>query len=104
MDFFSSDAKVISIGANYLRIAAFLTWAYSILFISISALQGMKKPIYALWIGTFRQIVAPIVVFPLLLQYFKLGIYGVWWGIFAIVWLSAIITSFYLRHTLEKLN
>lgn len=104
MDIFTNDKEVISIGANYLRIAAFITWAYAILFINVSALQGMKKPMYALWIGLFRQIIAPIIVFWILVNQFNLGIYGIWIGIFVITWTAAIITLFYSRHVLNKLN
>lgn len=102
IDIFTNDQEIISIGTHYLRIVAFLTWAYATLFISISTLQGMKKPSYALWIGLFRQIIAPTIIFYFFVKYLGFGINAVWWGIFSIVWLSAIITIIYTRHVIKK--
>ncbi|OHA26320.1 MAG: MATE family efflux transporter [Candidatus Taylorbacteria bacterium RIFCSPHIGHO2_02_FULL_46_13] len=98
MELFTHDPLVISSGIVYLKIAAFITWAYALLFISVSALQGLKKPLYPLWIGLARQIVAPIIVFTLTARAF--GIVGIWWGIFAITWAAAFITLFYLKNVL----
>lgn len=103
MKFFTSDANVISIGAHYLKIAAGITIAYAMLFITTSALQGMKKPVYAVWIGLYRQIVAPLLVFNFLIIYFHTGIDGVWWGIFGITWSAAIVTVLYGKHVLRKI-
>ena len=63
---FSDDPEAISIGTTFLRISAITYWAYMILYISVSALQGLKKPIYAIWIGIYRQIAAPALIFWLL--------------------------------------
>ncbi len=103
MDFFTDDSGVIDIGAHYLKIAALITIAYAILFITVSALQGMKKPMYAVWIGLFRQIAAPAIIFTLAVKYFD-SIDGIWWGIFGITWLSAIITFFYGKHVLKRFD
>lgn len=96
MAIFTQDQEVINIGKDYLRIAAFITWAYPILFIITSVLQGLKKPAFAVWIGIFRQIVAPLIVFWSLINVFNLGIFGVWWGVFIIAWSSALISIWYL--------
>jgi putative MATE family efflux protein len=102
MSFFTDNAEVIAIGAHYLKIASGITIAYAILFVTVSALQGMKKPMYAVWIGLFRQIVAPIAIFSLAINYFNFGIDGIWWGIFAITWFAAIVTLFYAKHVLKE--
>ncbi len=104
MRIFTQDPNIISIGSHYLKIAAFITWAYSLLFVNVSVLQGLKKPMYAIWIGLFRQILGPIVVFYILTKIFHLGIYGIWYGIFFIVWLSAIITVIYTKSVLKKVE
>ena len=104
MMIFTNDVNIISIGANYLKIAAFITWAYSLLFVNVSALQGLKRPMYAIWIGLFRQIVAPVIVFYILVNIFNLGIYGVWIGVFLIVWLSALITIFYTKYVIKNID
>jgi putative MATE family efflux protein len=97
MGFFTDDARVIQIGATYLRIDAFALYAYVILFVMVAALQGMKKPMFAVWIGLYRQIVAPVMVFYLLVHVTKAGLLGVWWGIFAITWSAALFTIYYAR-------
>lgn len=101
MRFFTPDITVIDIGAVYLRIAAFISFAYVILFVNVSALQGVKKPMFALYIGFFRQIAAPLILFPIATSYF--GILGLWGAIFIIVWVGAIITIFYSRHVINGL-
>lgn len=95
MRIFTQDADVIAYGSDYLRIAAFLTWAYVLLFVHVAALQGIKKPMFALWIGLYRQILAPIILFSILSSYY--GLFGIWVGIFITVWSGAIITVIYAR-------
>ena len=57
MQIFTEDAAVLDIGTFYLRISAFIYWAYIILFVAVAALQGLKRPLYAIWIGLYRQII-----------------------------------------------
>lgn len=104
MGVFTTDQIVISIGANYLRIAAFIFQAYIILYISVSCLQGMKKPLYAIWVGLYRQIAAPLVIFLGLVHLMGLGIVSVFWGIFGITWSAALFTLWYSRRTIDKIN
>jgi len=100
MGIFTNDPVVEDIGTTYLRFASFLTWAYSIIYINISALQGIKKPQYALYIGIYRQIFAPIVLFTLLTAFF--GIMGIWVGIFINVWTGAIMTIWFARKAMPQ--
>jgi putative MATE family efflux protein len=104
MGIFTADQAVLSIGASYLRIAAFIFQAYIILYISVSCLQGMKKPLYAIWVGLYRQIAAPLVIFFGLVHVLGLGILSVFWGIFAITWSAALFTLWYSRRTLENIR
>jgi putative MATE family efflux protein len=103
MAFFTTSSAVIAIGSNYLRIAAFIFWGYVILFTSVSALQGIKRPLYAVWIGLYRQIAGPALLFHLLATVLGWGLYGIWWGIFILVWTSTIITILYTRHAIKSL-
>ncbi|MGE5838991.1 MAG: MATE family efflux transporter, partial [Deltaproteobacteria bacterium] len=48
MTFFTDDPSVIRTGAAYLRIDALVFYAYVVLFVHVAALQGMKRPMYAL--------------------------------------------------------
>ena len=102
MAIFTDDSKVISVGTGYLKIAAFLLFAYVILFVHVAALQGMKKPMFAVWIGMFRQIVAPVVVFYSVTEFLDFGLKGVWWGIFSINWSAAVIAIIYSRRRLNQ--
>ena len=99
---FSADPSVISIGSNYLKISSLVYWAYAILYITVSILQGLKKPFYAIWIGIYRQLAIPLLIFWLITDIFKLKLTGLWWGIFIINWSAAVITWFYLKHTLKR--
>ncbi|MEI7498054.1 MAG: MATE family efflux transporter [Candidatus Falkowbacteria bacterium] len=103
MQLFTSDQVVINTGVHYLYISILLYWAYGLLYITVSALQGLKYPQFAVFIGLYRQIIAPIIIFWLLATVFGWGIYGIWWGIFAINWSAALISFGYLRNRLKKI-
>jgi putative MATE family efflux protein len=100
MQLFTKAPVVVAIGTSYLHIESFVFAAYVILYASISALQGLKKPVFALWIGLFRQIIAPLPVFYLLANYVGWGLTGIWWGIFLVTWTAACIALLFIRHTL----
>jgi putative MATE family efflux protein len=97
MVFFTDDVSVIEIGTTYMRIDCLVFYAYVILFTNIAALQGVKKPMFAVWIGFFRQLVAPIVIFYVLINILDVGLLGIWWGFFSITWSAAIFSVFYTR-------
>jgi len=102
MALFTSDESVVAIGATYLRIDALVLYAYVLLFVHVAALQGMKKPMFAVWIGLYRQIVAPFLLFWMLTRVFQFGPLAIWWGIFAITWSAAIFTFFYARKRVKQ--
>ena len=102
--FFTKDEAVIAAGASYLRIDAFVLYAYVILFSHMGILQGLKKPLFPVIIGLFRQIAAPVGVFLLLTRIFDLGLSGIWWGILIVTWSAALITFFYARQVLAKVS
>ena len=97
MGFFTDDTLVIDIGTTYMRIDCFVFNAYVILFTNIAALQGVKRPMFAVWIGVLRQLVAPCVVFYTLINIFEAGLLGIWWGFFSITWTAALFSIFYTR-------
>ena len=102
MNLFTDDPRVISAGATYLKIDALVLYAYVVLFVHVAALQGVKRPMFAIFIGVFRQIVAPGIVFWLLSQVFGWELLGIWWGIFIVTWSAAVITVFYTRRLLRR--
>jgi putative MATE family efflux protein len=104
MAFFTADGAVLSVGATYLMIDALALYAYVILFVNVAALQGMKRPMFSLWIGLYRQIVAPFIVFWFLTEILEVGLLGIWWGVLAITWSAAGYSFFYTRRILRKVS
>ena len=100
---FTNDIKVIGIGIEYLHIAVLFFCAYIFLNISVSTLQGMKKPAYAIFVGAYRQFLIPIPLFFLFAIYFGWGTKGIWWGVFVANWSAAIFTYFYTRNKISNL-
>ena len=103
MNLFTDDPEVVAVGARYLRIAAFIEYAYVILFVNTSALQGLKMPAFALWIGLYRQIVAPLTLFWMVTQVWDLGLGGIWWGIFGITWSAALVAVIFAQRRVSRL-
>lgn len=103
MQAFTADIHVIGIGAEYLKIAALFFFAYVFLNISVATLQGLKKPLYAIFVGAYRQFLIPLPLFLFLAIYLGWGTKGIWWGIFIANWSAAIFTFFYTRHQIKKL-
>lgn len=104
MEIFTADRSVIDTGVGYLAIEAYVLPAYVLLYISVSAMQGIKMPMFGLMIGLYRQIAGPSVVFHLLTTVLGLGLIGIWWGIFGITWSAALVVVFYVSRTLAKLE
>lgn len=92
MERFTEDTEVIRIGTEYLRIASITLCSYVILFQTVFMLQGLKRPMLALWIGLYRQILAPCLVFYLLAIVLNWQLDGIWWGIFGVTWSAALFT------------
>jgi putative MATE family efflux protein len=101
---FTADAETIAIGAQYLRICAPLYFGYLVLYLAVSVLQGLKRPFYAIWIGAYRQAVAPLLVFPLLASWLGWGLEGIWWGIFIINWSATGVSYWYVKNKLRGLG
>lgn len=104
MRFFTDDPAVIAIGAEYLRIDAFTLFGYVVIFISVSALQGMKRPLFAIWMGISRQVLAPWALFTLFCTILGFGTMALWLSILLIVWTSAVISFCYARRTLKRVE
>lgn len=102
MTLFTEDPAVVDIGTTYLRIDALVFFAYVILFVHVAALQGVKRPMFGVWIGLGRQIIAPLIVFGLLVKWLGMGLIGIWWGIFGITWAAALIAAISGRRYLAR--
>lgn len=95
MRVFSDDPAVIAPGAQYLRVAAFILYAYVILFVMAAALQVIKLPMVAVWIGLYRQLIAPVVIIYGLSRWTDLGLWSVWISVFFTTWSSAFVIGWY---------
>ena len=104
MNFFSNDLEVIKIGFTYLRISILMYLTYVILNICIATLQGLKKPIFALWIGLYRQLIMPGIIIYILIKLRHSPIASIWWALVLINWSAVIFTFFYTKKELKKLT
>jgi len=98
---FIEDESVVRIGRTYLYIEAITFYSYILLMNSTALLQGLKRPLFAIWIGIYRQLVAPIIVFYLFAKTFDMGVTGIWWGVCFVTWSAALITFAYARWSLR---
>lgn len=95
MRLFTDDPIVIGHGRDYLLSATFTLAAYPILFVTVFAMQGIKKPAYGLWMGLYRQLLAPAVIFHSLAFTLAWGAWGVWWGICIVNWSGALFALYW---------
>ena len=100
---FNNDPLVVDAGTVYLRIEVFAFVTYVFLNTGISSMQGIKKPNFAVFIGLYRQIVFPIILFYLLGSVIDFGIKGVWYGIVIINWSAVFITILYHKKLMKNL-
>jgi putative MATE family efflux protein len=100
--FFTGDDQVISIGVEYLHVAVFYFLSYIILNISVSTMQGMKKPMFAIWIGLYRRLLVPLPLFYFLAEVLNWGTKGIWWSLFIVNWTAAVYTFFYTRKKISQ--
>jgi putative MATE family efflux protein len=104
MTLFTQDESVVAVGSNYLKIAAMTLPSYVVLFQTVFMLQGLKKPIYGLWVGLYRQILAPCAVFWFLAYVLDWKLWGIWWGIFLVTWSAAIFMAWFGRWKLARVE
>lgn len=90
MRLFTQDLAVIGHGSDYLLAASLTLAAYPILFVTVFAMQGIKRPAYGLWMGLYRQLAAPLIVYHALAFTLGWGLWGVWWGICMVTWSAAL--------------
>lgn len=99
----SDAADILRLGRQYTTTVIALFWGYIFMFTTTSALQAIKRPQFGLWMNFFRQIVAPIALFTYIVR--SGGDYlDIWWGIFAVVWIFALISVGYGVYVFRKLG
>lgn len=103
MGLFTSDPAVVAVGRGYLRIAGFALYAYVLLYLAVSAMQGLKRPLFAVWMGLARQIAAPVLLFEFFTRVLGLGLPAIWWGIAGIVWAAALFAAAWVRRAMDRI-
>lgn len=98
---FTPDPTVIDIGVSYLRVDGFILPIYMMLFAINSFLQALKKPVWTLVIGVYRQAFGVAFFSYLYAFVFEFGVIGVWFGIATSV-LTGFILSLILTHYTSK--
>lgn len=99
----ANTAEILRLGREYTTVVIGLFWGYIFLFITINALQSIKRPMFGLWMGLLRQVILPLIVFTTVIKLGG-GYLSIWWSIFGIVWFSAIIAIVYGRVVFRKLE
>jgi len=102
MSLISPDPAVQAEGAWFLKFDACAFFAYVLLYINVAFLQGLKRPMFAIWIGLYRQIAAPLIVLWLLAFTFGLGTTGIWLGTVLVTASGAIIAEIYTRRVIRR--
>jgi putative MATE family efflux protein len=102
LQIFTRNREIIGYGMGYFRIEVLVFNSYVLLNISVSVLQGLKRPKFAIIIGIYRQFIMPILLFPFFMKITG-DVTGIWWGIFVINWSAAITAVFYVIRVYKKI-
>lgn len=95
---FDTDPIVISFGTTYVLVMVFIFCGFVTHFVCVATLQGIKKPAMIFYIGAYRQLIAPIIVFTLVAKVWELSFIWLWIGLGFVVYSSAVVI---LWHTLK---
>ncbi len=98
----TDDRIVIEQTLLYLRICGFAFFAFVMIFIYISMLQGIQKPAIIFPISVYRQVLAPTILFSLF-SFFHLPIYSIWLGLDAIIFSAGIYLWWYSKKKFSEL-
>jgi putative MATE family efflux protein len=99
---FTDSASVIRIGRTYLYIQGITFFSYILINMSNSIMQGLKRPAMIMWIGLYRQVAAPFVIFPFLAVVMAMEETGVFWGLAIVNWTAALYAFRYARNLLGR--
>lgn len=92
---FDPNFEVITYGTTYIYVMLFLFCGYVTHFACVATLQGIKKPPMIFYVGFFRQILAPSIVYTVIVSYCELSFIWMWIGLGGIVYSSAIALLYY---------
>lgn len=100
---FDSNPIVVNYGIDYLLVEIWIFYAYIVLFVCVSTLQGIKKPKMLLFIGLYRQIFAKLIISYFIVKYLELDFIYLWFGILIMIYSAAIFAYFYTNSLLKKI-
>lgn len=100
---FTNNTEIVEISSYFLKLESLVFFAYSSIYVSISVLQGLKQPLFVVWLGLFRQVVLPFSAMYLCIDVYGYGLKSVWWSRFFVVIVASKFTYFYVRRQLGRL-
>ncbi|SKB78737.1 MATE family efflux transporter [Malaciobacter marinus] len=101
---FDSDPIVIGFGYDYLVIEVLVFYAYVILFICVSTLQGIKRPKMILYIALYRQLIAKYAIAYVIVIWLALDYIYLWVGVLIMIYSAAIFAYFYTQKLLKEVT
>lgn len=102
--FFTKDPEVIAMADSYLFMAAFLTIIYQFIHMTGSVFQGLKKPMFNTIYTFFRLGALPPFVYHFYSVTLAMGLKGIWWGIFSINLVFAVMIFIHIRKIIVGLK
>jgi putative MATE family efflux protein len=100
---FTDDSEVVAVGTNYIRIVAFIQWAYVMTFVHTGFLQAVKRPMYGFVESVVRKIILPLAVFYTVVRVYEVALNGFWFSMAAINVAMTIVTIIYAQSVLRKI-
>jgi len=100
----SRDPVVIGHACEYLFVSAVTLAAYPILFSTVFMMQGLKKPMYGMAMGLYRQIIGPFLILTILIRHFQLGLTWIWWGFSLVTWSAAVFALLFGFAALRRIS
>jgi len=101
---FDKDIEVINIAYEYIVVNSLVLFGFISIFISNATLQGIKRPFIIPYVSAYRQLIMPMIVLYIVVEYLKLDIIFVWVSLAIIIYSAAIYILFYTRALLQKLK
>ena len=101
---FDSDIEVIETAYIYIVVESLIFFAFITLFISVSTLQGIKKPFMLPFIAVYRQILMPLILFTLVVKVYELPIEYLWVSMLITIYSAAIYLKIYTNKQLALLE
>ena len=98
---FSDTGEVVAVGRRYLYIQGITYFSYILMNLSNAVLRGLKRPVAIMWVGLYRQVAAPFIVFPLLAYTAGMAVDGVFWGLVVVNWSAAVFSLWWSRRKLS---